>query len=115
EVEALGAVLGQGRQPDLPLIMGSVKTNFGHLESAAGVAGLMKVILSLRHDMIPQHLHFQDPSPRIPWPEFPVIVPTERIPWPAGKERRLAGVSAFGFSGTNAHVIIEEAPLRQIE
>lgn len=115
EVEALGAVLGQGRHKDQPLIIGSVKTNLGHLESAAGVAGLIKVILSLQHSTIPQHLHFQEPSSRIPWPEFPVIVPTEHIPWPAGQGRRLAGVSAFGFSGTNAHIIIEEAPSRPVQ
>lgn len=110
EVEALGAVLGQGRGSVQPLMIGSVKTNLGHLESAAGVAGLLKVILSLQHSTIPRHLHFQEPSPRIPWPDFPVIIPTEHMPWPAGQNPRLAGVSAFGFSGTNAHIIVEEAP-----
>ncbi|MEK7787153.1 MAG: type I polyketide synthase, partial [Chloroflexota bacterium] len=112
EVEALGAVLGKGRTADQPLTLGSVKTNLGHLESAAGIAGLIKVVLSLQHREIPKHLHFQERSPRIPWPKFPVNIPTEHTAW-TGK--RIAGVSGFGFSGTNAHVILEEAPTRATE
>ncbi len=112
EVEALGAVLGKGRTADQPLTLGSVKTNIGHLESASGIAGLIKVVLSLQHGEIPKHLHFQERSPKIPWPKFPVNIPTEHTAW-TGK--RIAGVSGFGFSGTNAHVILEEAPARATE
>ena len=110
ELQALGAVLGQGREPERPLLVGSVKTNFGHLEGAAGIAGLIKVALALGHDELPPQLHFQEPNPYIPWDELPVSVVTERTPWPAGYARRLAGVSSFGFSGTNAHVVLEQAP-----
>ncbi len=111
EVEALGAVLGPGRDDQHPLTIGSVKTNIGHLESASGVAGLIKVILSLQHEEIPPHLHLQERSPRIPWPNFPITIPAQVTPWPRSDRPRIAGVSGFGFSGTNAHVILEEAPL----
>jgi len=110
EVRALAGALGPGRAPGNPLVIGSVKTNFGHLESAAGIAGLMKVVLSLQHERIPRHLHFRQPSPHIAWSEYPVIVAGEGRSWPRGERRRFAGVSSFGFSGTNAHVVIEEAP-----
>jgi acyl transferase domain-containing protein/SAM-dependent methyltransferase/aryl carrier-like protein/dienelactone hydrolase len=114
EVQALAAVLGQGRSRDNPLLLGSVKTNIGHLESAAGVAGLIKAVLLLQHGEIPPHLHLQKPNPFIPWQELPVQVPTGGLRWPyAGP--RLAGVSSFGFSGTNAHVILESAPVAQRE
>jgi acyl transferase domain-containing protein/aryl carrier-like protein len=107
EVGALRAVLGAGRDPGRPLSVGSVKTNVGHLESAAGIAGLIKVILALCHGEIPPHLHLRQLNPHIA-PGGDVVVPTRPVPWPAGP--RLAGVSSFGFSGTNAHVIVEEAP-----
>src|SRR4029079_14305151 len=87
-----------------------VKTNVGHLESAAGVTGLIKVVLSLQHEVIPQNLHFDNPSPHIPWDRLPVRVVDKAIPWHANGKPRRAGVSSFGFSGTNAHVLIEEAP-----
>jgi len=109
EVRALANVLGPGRPASRPLLIGSVKTNIGHLESAAGVAGLIKAILALRHDEIPPQLHFKVPNPLIPWDTIPVKVVTEPTAWPGG-ERRIAGVSSFGFSGTNAHVILEQAP-----
>src|SRR5207249_9406693 len=109
EIHALGAVLGEGRATDRPLLVGSVKTNVGHLEAAAGIAGLIKVVLSLQHDEIPPHLHFLNPSPHIAWGEVPVAIPTVRTPWPA-TGRRIAGISSFGFSGTNSHVVLEEAP-----
>src|SRR5262249_24741923 len=86
------------------------KTNIGHLEAAAGIAGLIKVVLALVHEEIPRQLHFLTPNPHVPWQELPVQVVTETIPWPRGQRRRLAGVSSFGFSGTNAHVLLEEAP-----
>lgn len=109
EVRALGAVLGSGRSADRPLMIGSIKTNFGHLEFAAGIAGLLKVVLALQHEEIPPHLHLQTPNPFIEWKDLPISVPTAVTPWRSGDRRRIAGVSSFGFSGTNAHVIVEEA------
>ena len=110
EVQAAGAVYGEGRDPGRPLLIGSVKTNIGHLEAAAGIAGLMKVILSLEHGVLPKHLHFRKPSPHIPWDRLPVRVVDESIPWVGNGRPRVAGISSFGFSGTNAHVLIQEAP-----
>ena len=107
EVRALGAVYGHDRST--PLTIGSVKTNIGHLEAAAGLAGLIKVVLMLQHQEIVPHLHFEQRNPYIEWDRWPFVVPTQRAPWQA--ERRMAGVSSFGFSGTNAHVIVEAAPL----
>ncbi|TBR57189.1 hypothetical protein B4U84_26495 [Westiellopsis prolifica IICB1] len=110
EVKALGSVFGKNRPQNQPLIIGSVKTNLGHLEGAAGIAGLIKVVLSLQHEEIPPNLHFKQPNPYIAWEKLPVTVPTQRLPWPQGERPRIAGVSSFGFSGTNAHVVLEEAP-----
>jgi len=93
-----------------PLLLGSVKTNLGHLEAAAGMAGLVKVVLSLRKEAIPPNLHFNVPNPRIPWEDGLLEAVAALRPWPRGERRRLAGVSAFGFAGTNAHVVLEEAP-----
>ena len=111
EVQAAGAVFGEGRDPKRPLLIGSVKTNIGHLEAASGVAGLIKVVLSLEHGMLPKHLHFHQPSPHIPWDRLPVRVVDEAMPWQRNGRPRMAGVSSFGFSGTNAHVLVEEAPV----
>ena len=111
EAHALAAVLGKGREAGDPLVVGSVKTNIGHLESAAGVAGLIKVVLSLQHEEIPKQLHFQKLNPHIDWSGAAIEVATEAREWKRGAKRRLAGVSSFGFSGTNAHVIVEEAPV----
>ena len=110
EVQAAGAAFGAGRDPNRPLLIGSVKTNVGHLESASGVAGMIKVVLSLQHEMLPQHLHFKSPSPHIPWDQLPVQVVDKAMPWHTNGRPRRAGVSSFGFSGTNAHVLLEEAP-----
>ncbi|HTZ16785.1 MAG TPA: type I polyketide synthase, partial [Mycobacterium sp.] len=110
EVQAAGAVLGDGRDASRPLLIGSVKTNIGHLEAAAGIAGLIKVILSLEHEVLPKHLHFKKPSPHIPWDRLPVRVVDEALPWARDGRPRIAGVSSFGFSGTNSHVIVQEAP-----
>ena len=110
EVQAAAAAYGAGRDPNRPLLIGSAKTNIGHLESAAGIAGLIKVVLSLQHDVLPQNLHFENPSPNIPWDSLPVRVVDKAIPWHANGRPRRAGTSSFGFSGTNAHVLIEEAP-----
>ena len=108
EVRAATAVLGQNRTPANPLYLGSVKTNIGHLEAAAGIAGLVKLVLAMQHNELPPHLHFHTPSPHIDWTNMPVKVVTQRQPWTG--EDRLAGLSSFGFSGTNAHVIVGPAP-----
>jgi 3-oxoacyl-(acyl-carrier-protein) synthase/NAD(P)-dependent dehydrogenase (short-subunit alcohol dehydrogenase family)/SAM-dependent methyltransferase len=104
ELGALGGVFSTDR----PRWVGSVKTNVGHLEGAAGIAGLIKVVLSLRHRTIPAHLHFREPSPRVDWSHLPFTVPVSRVAWPGDAALRVAGVSSFGFGGTNAHVVIEE-------
>ena len=108
EVQAAASVLGREREADRPLLMGSVKTNIGHLEAAAGIAGIIKVVLAMRHGVIPKHLHFDAPSPHVDWERLPVRVTSESTDWPLddGRPAR-AGVSAFGISGTNAHVILE--------
>ncbi|MGZ4790899.1 MAG: beta-ketoacyl synthase N-terminal-like domain-containing protein, partial [Ilumatobacteraceae bacterium] len=111
EVQALAAALGAGRTIDNPVMIGSVKTNLGHLEAAAGVAGLMKAVLVVQHGEIPPHLHLHTPNPHIDWGSLPVVVPAGGLEWQTDGPRR-AGVSAFGFSGTNAHVVLEQAPLR---
>lgn len=108
EVNAATAVLGKDRSLDNPLWLGSVKTNIGHLEASAGVSGLIKVVLSMQHQQIPPHLHLQDPNPQIDWQPW-LKVPQTSTPWTVSG-RRLAGVSSFGFTGTNAHVVLEEAP-----
>ncbi|MER5385555.1 SDR family NAD(P)-dependent oxidoreductase [Streptomyces sp. NPDC002688] len=111
EAGALGAVLGRGRPAGRPLLIGSVKSNLGHLEGAAGITGLIKTVLSLHHGQLPATLHFQNPNPHIDFTALGLRVVTEPTPWPAGSARpRRAGVSAFGFGGTNAHVVLEQAP-----
>lgn len=110
EVRALAGAFGPGRASELPLVIGSAKTNFGHLESAAGIAGAIKTILSLQHAWIPPHLHFRNPTPHIPWSSLPVTVAAGGRGWPSTGRARRAGVSSFGFSGTNAHLIFEQAP-----
>jgi acyl transferase domain-containing protein/SAM-dependent methyltransferase len=115
EVQALAAVLTEERTLDRPLPIGSIKANIGHLESASGAAGLIKTILALQHQEIPPHLHLKTLNPYIPWKDLRVIVPTVPIPWSAENGRRVAGVSSFGFSGTNAHVLLEETPRQIVE
>ncbi|MFB8795997.1 MAG: SDR family NAD(P)-dependent oxidoreductase [Microcoleus sp.] len=113
EVKALEAVYGQGRELDNPLIIGSSKSNIGHAESASGMAGLIKVVLCLQHKYIPKLLHFQKLNPLIALDRIPaVIIPTEGMEWKTISEgkRRIAGINSFGISGTNAHIILEEAP-----
>jgi acyl transferase domain-containing protein/aryl carrier-like protein len=107
EAQALGAVLSQGRPKHRPCVIGSVKTNIGHTEAAAGIAGLIKVALCLKHRAIPPSLHFQEPNPTIPWDDLPLIVQRELGPWPKDFEPAVAGVSSFGISGTNAHVVLQ--------
>ncbi|NEQ18212.1 MAG: polyketide synthase, partial [Moorea sp. SIO3E2] len=111
EVNAVVAVLGEDRTPEYPLWMASVKTNIGHLEAAAGVSGLIKVVLSLQHRLLPAHLNLHQPNPKIDWQPW-LQVPKQLTPWEVSGHR-LAGVSSFGFTGTNAHVVIEEAPSSQ--
>ena len=111
EVDAIGAAYSEGRPASDPLLIGSVKTNIGHLETASGIASFMKAVLALEHEAIPPNLHFSEPNPQIRWNELPVRVNTVLTAWPRGGRRRLAGVSSFGIGGTNAHLVIEEAPL----
>ena len=111
EVGALGDVFAADRTENNPLLLGSVKTNFGHLESAAGIAGLIKTILALHHEALPPHLHFTEPSSKIDWQQGRLRVTDSLTTWPRQNRPRIAGVSSFGFSGTNAHIILAEAPL----
>jgi acyl transferase domain-containing protein/acyl carrier protein len=115
EVGALDAVFGNNHSQSNPLLIGSVKTNIGHLEGAAGIACFIKLVLALQREEIPPHLHFHNPNPHIDWDHLPIRVTTQKTPWPCGEKLRLGGVSSFGMSGTNAHVILEEAPLPQVE
>jgi len=105
ELGALGAVVGAGRPAGQPCLVGSVKTNIGHTEGAAGIAGLIKVVLSLQHRIIPASLHCATPTPEVAWRELNLSIPSEAVRWPDG-ERPLAGVSSFGIGGTNAHVVL---------
>ncbi|MBP5971175.1 SDR family NAD(P)-dependent oxidoreductase [Brasilonema sp. CT11] len=110
EVNALGAVFAEGRSTHSPLLIGSVKTNIGHAEAAAGIAGLIKVVLGLQHQEIPPHLNFQQPNPHINWKQIPVEVTTQTTPWDSNQQKQIAGVNSFGASGTNAHIILAAAP-----
>jgi acyl transferase domain-containing protein len=110
EVEALAEVLNPPGSEAEPCALGAVKTNFGHLEAAAGVAGLIKTVLALEHGEIPPNLHFETLNPNIALEGTRFSIPVEPRPWPRGARGRFAGVSSFGFSGTNAHIVLEEAP-----
>ena len=107
ELEAAASAYGEAREAERPLLVGSVKTNIGHLEAAAGVAGVIKVLLSMRAGLIPGHLHFKEPNPRLDWKNLPLAVVGEATPWTESGRPRRAGVSSFGYSGTNAHVVLE--------
>jgi rifamycin polyketide synthase modules 1, 2 and 3 len=114
EINSLADVLrpgwASGEEGRAPLWVGSAKTNIGHLEAAAGIAGLIKTALALHWRHIPAHLHFDEPSPYVDWDKLPIQIPRETVSWPEPDGGRIAGVSSFGFSGTNAHVLLEEAP-----
>lgn len=110
ELRAAWSVLGRDRRPGEPLMVGAVKSNIGHCESAAGVIGVIKTVLALRHQQLPANLHCETRNPQVPWREMNVHVVDALTPWRRADRPRLAGVSSFGFSGTNAHVIVGEAP-----
>jgi amino acid adenylation domain-containing protein len=110
EAQALGTIVAEGRAPGSRCMVGSVKTNIGHLEAAAGVAGLIKVALALRYRAIPPSLNFAEPNPLIPFESLPLHVAQTLTPWPENGSRAAAGVSSFGFGGANAHVVLTEAP-----
>lgn len=112
ELRSLAEVFGPDRDGAERLAIGSVKTNIGHVEAAAGVAGLIKVVLSLQHKEIPAHLNYTKPTPHIDWEAAPFRVHSKAESWLPAGGRRVAGVSSFGFSGTNAHIVLEEAPAR---
>ncbi len=113
EVQALGAVM-KNRTKENPCYIGSVKTNIGHLEAAAGIAGFIKTVLTLKNREIPPHLHFNTINPHIPIEEMPFQIPTNLVHWPEKNGPYRAGVSSFGFGGTNAHVVLEEAPSQPV-
>ncbi|MEU4205631.1 type I polyketide synthase [Streptomyces sp. NPDC026294] len=113
EAQALLATYGQGRAEDQPVRLGSVKSNIGHTQAGAGIAGVIKLVLALQHQQMPQTLHAEEPSPHIDWSAGNIELLTQAHSWPLGERVRRGGVSSFGVSGTNAHVIVEEAPAEE--
>ncbi|WP_062054967.1 hybrid non-ribosomal peptide synthetase/type I polyketide synthase, partial [Aquimarina longa] len=116
EINALNAVYGKDRDPKKPLIIGSVKSNIGHLEAAAGIAGLIKALLCIKHNQIPKQLHYKTPNTHINWANLNVSIPNELLTWNKKENTlRKVGVSSFGFGGSNAHIIVEETPATSIK
>ncbi len=110
ELAAAASVYGKGRKPEDALLVGSVKANISHLEAAGGISGLIKTVLALHHGVIPPQVHFEHPSPHVPWKRLPIKIVTEKTEWPA-VDQRIAGVTALGLVGTNAHIILSDAPM----